>query len=176
MNSVNYKELPTIRGRLYVQSYGNFNIGINVKINSGRNFNIIGGDIRTNFIIERGASLTIGNNVGLSNSTFVCSKSIHIGDNVLIGGSCKFYDTDFHSLNFEDRMKPYLLGQKDNGIKNNSINIGEGAWIGGHCIILKGVTIGEKAIVGAGSVVTKNVPSHEVWGGNPARFIRSINE
>ena len=52
--------------------------------------------------------------------------------------------------------------------------IKDGAFIGAHCIILKGVSIGEKSVVGAGSVVTKSIPDGEIWAGNPAKFIRRI--
>ena len=100
--------------------------------------------------------------------------SIIIENNVLIGGSCKFYDTDFHSLDFDQRIRPYLYGEEDQKVRSKPIIIEDGVWIGGHCIILKGVTIGKRSIIGAGSVVSKNVPGNEIWGGNPARFIKKI--
>lgn len=53
-----------------------------------------------------------------------------------------------------------------------AVTIREGAFIGAHCVILKGVTIGKNAVVGAGSVVTKSIPDNEIWAGNPAKFIR----
>ncbi len=53
-------------------------------------------------------------------------------------------------------------------------NIEDNVFIGANCIILKGVKIGDRSIIGAGSVVTKNVPSDQIWAGNPAKFIREI--
>lgn len=165
-----------LSGRLLIKNRGIILIGENVRINSGKKYNIIGGDVYTNLLVGLGACLRIGDNVGISNSTIVCHNAIDIEDDVLIGGGCKIYDTDFHSLKFDQRVKPFfrLNKQSDDGVKTSPIKISKGAWIGGHCIILKGVTIGEESIIGAGSVVTKSVPKHEVWAGNPARFIKSI--
>jgi len=175
-NGVEYISFPTIKGRVRILNLGIIVFGKNVKINSGRNYNIIGGDIRTNIIVYKDAKFEIGDNVGLSNSTFVCSRSIIIQDDVLIGGGCKFYDTDFHSLDFENRMKPYKYGLVDQGVSSKGILIKQGAWIGGHCIVLKGVTIGRNSILGAGSVLSRDIPDNEVWGGNPASFIRKLEK
>lgn len=60
------------------------------------------------------------------------------------------------------------------GGATSPVVIKDGVFIGAHCIILKGVTIGEKSIIGAGSVVTKSIPDGEIWAGNPAKFIRRI--
>ena len=80
----------------------------------------------------------------------------------------KIWDTDFHSLDYEDRIN------EDRYIKSKPIRVCEGAFIGACSIILKGVTIGRHSIIGAGSVVTKDVPDGEIWAGNPAQFIRRI--
>ncbi|WP_163712906.1 acyltransferase [Mangrovibacterium lignilyticum] len=163
-----------IVGILKLSNHGRLVIGNNFKANSGKNANPIGGDIILRMIVGKDAQLIIGDNVGISNSTIVCSTSIKIEDKVLIGGGCKFYDTDFHSLSYENRIGQYTKGIKDQYVLTAPIHIKEGAWIGGHCIVLKGVTIGKKSIIGAGSVVTKNIPDNEIWGGNPAQFIRKV--
>lgn len=62
----------------------------------------------------------------------------------------------------------------DPGIKSKPILIKEGAFIGAHAIVLKGVTIGKYSVIGAGSVITKDIPDNEVWAGNPARFIKKL--
>lgn len=174
INTINLKRKKVIYGKnLKIQGipyfYGDVKLGDNCIINSGKKFNMIGGDSCTLFRTHNNAKIIIGNNVGISNSTFVASKDINIEDDVLIGGSCKFYTTDFHSLQYEHRMLVV-----DTDIKIKSIHIKRGAFIGAHSIILKGVTIGEKSIVGAGSVVTKSISDGEIWGGNPAKFIRTI--
>ena len=173
---ISYKNIPKIKGQLLLKCEGILKIGQKIKINSGPSVNIIGGDIKTNIIISSNASLIIGNNVGISNSTIICRKSIVIESDVLIGGSCKIYDTDFHSLTYSKRIFSINNNIKDVDAKTAPVVIKKGAWIGGHAIVLKGVTIGENSIVGAGSVVTKNIPDNEVWAGNPARFIRKLNE
>lgn len=156
-----------INGRIYV--LGDVEIGDNVSINSGYKYNPIGGQERTSFITHGGGSILIGNNVGISNSAIVSMEKIVIEDDVKIGGSCKVYDSDFHSLNYEQRMEC-----PDMHIKTAPVIIKKGAFIGAHSIILKGVIIGEKSVIGAGSVVTKNVPDGELWAGNPAKYIRRI--
>lgn len=164
------KEIKNIHGIPYIYSKGIFCIADDIIINSKYSMNPIGGQEYCTFIVNKNAKLTIDSGARISNSTFVCWKHIYIGRNVYIGGDCKIYDTDFHSLQFDERIKKI-----DNDIKCKGVFIEKGAFIGSGSIILKGVTIGEKSIIGAGSVVTKSVPSDEIWGGNPAKFIRKIN-
>lgn len=149
---------------------GKITIGENTKINSGKQFNQIGGDTRTVIRTINSGIICIGDNVGISNSALVARNSIMIDDDVRIGGSCKIYDNDFHSLRYEYRLKPI-----DDDIKSSPIHIKRGAFICAETIILKGVTIGEMSVVGAGSVVTHDIPDYEIWAGNPARFVRKIN-
>lgn len=145
--------------------------GSNLTIRSSWKSNPAGGARTcTQIRLEPGSKLIIGNNVGISNASIFCSTSITIEDNVLIGVNCSITDSDHHSVMYEDRI---INGNKN--IRSAPVVIKEGAWIGGHCIILKGVTIGCRSVIGAGSVVTKSVPDNEVWAGNPARFIRKIN-
>jgi acetyltransferase-like isoleucine patch superfamily enzyme len=110
--------------------------------------------------------VTIGDDCGLSNTTIVCKEEVSILEGTLIGGGCKIYDMDFHQLRPDDRL--YNRGE----IPSAPIRIGPRAFVGGHCIILKGVTIGEGAVIGAGSVVTRDVPPFEIWAGVPAKRIR----
>lgn len=156
-----------IRGKIFITN--NVELGNNVKINSGKNKNVIGGQTKTHLVSMCNGSIKIGNNVRISNSTLVSRESIIVEDNVMIGGSCKIYDTDFHSINYESRIKI-----PDVNIKSKRVIIKEGAFIGAHSIILKGVTIGKHSVIGAGSVVTRDVPDNEVWAGNPAKFIKKI--
>ena len=79
------------------------------------------------------------------------------------------YDTDMHSVEFE-----YRVQTPDIHVKTAPVIIKEGAWIGGHSIVLKGVIIGEKSVIGAGSVVTRDIPDSELWAGNPAKFIKKL--
>lgn len=159
-----------IRGRLKIVGSGTIRLGDNLKINSGANYNIIGGDTRTVFSVAPNAVFTIGNNTGISNATFICKEQITIGNFVKIGGDTKVYDTDFHALDATLRSNAKTdIGQ------TKPVNIRDHAFIGAGSIVLKGVTVGEQAIVGAGSVVTKSIPEKQIWGGNPAKFIREID-
>jgi acetyltransferase-like isoleucine patch superfamily enzyme len=144
---------------------------------------IVGDDclICGNISIESSnAEVVIGNNVFIGpNTSIVCSNSIHIESDILISSDCLIQDSDNHSIDFEIRKKD-LADWKKNFHDWSlhpciPIKICHGAWIGTRVIILKGVTIGEKAVVGAGSVVTKNVDPKTIVAGNPAKFIKSIN-
>jgi len=168
-NHIESKGKVIVRGIPYIKNKGSFKIGENVIINSMMHANPIGGDRRSIFIVKPNAELIIDDNVGISNSAIVCWKKIYIGKNVMIGGGCKIYDTDFHSLILEKRLAP-----NDSEIKTSPIEIQSGAFIGAHSIILKGVTIGKNSVIGAGSVVTRNIPPNEIWAGNPVKFIRKL--
>ena len=128
----------------------------------------IGGDTKTILYTRNNGKINIGNFAGLSNTSIVSESSVTIGEWTNIGGGTKIYDTDFHSID------PDVRYNGDTDIKAKPVKIGSRVFIGGHSIILKGVTIGEGAVIGAGSVVSKNVPENEIWAGNPARFIRNI--
>lgn len=167
--NINMRDIYKIRGRLNIKGKGEINIGKDVIINSAAYLNTIGGEKATTFCVQVNGVLNIGDNTKISNSTIVCFEKVDIGENVFIGGDCRIYDTDFHSLNFINRISDY-----DDDIKVSSIIIKSGAFIGASSIILKGVIIGENSVIGAGSVVRKKVPDNEVWAGNPARFIKKL--
>ena len=141
-------------------------------MNSGMLYNPIGRNQRCLLSVGSNAKLIIGDNVGISSSAIICQKNIEIGNNVRIGGNTIIYDTDFHSLNYKERT---ALPEKTNNIRRKPIYIGDNVFIGGHSIILKGVTIGKNSIIAASSVVSKDIPENEIWGGNPAVFLKKIN-
>lgn len=155
-------------GHLYVYGVGTINIGDNVTINSSIDANPVSGSSYSSISME-GGTLTIGNGVGISNTSITCYSSINIEDMVAIGAGCMIADSDFHSLDVEERHMSC-----DPGVKSAPITIQYGAFIGARSIILKGVNIGRESVVAAGSVITKSIPDKEVWGGNPARFIRKL--
>lgn len=158
-----------ITGKIYCVSNSKQGIiiGNNVSINSCLKSNPIGGNERTILFAKGDGKISIGDNCGISNSVLFATKSIKICDNVLIGGNVKIYDTDFHWVDYNKRITEKCG-------KTAEVIIKEGSFIGAHSIILKGVTIGERAVIGAGSVVTKDIPSDELWAGNPAKFIRKL--
>ena len=122
------------------------------------------------FVTYNDGKIKIGNNVGISNSCLNAHILINIEDNVNIGGDCKIYDSDFHSIKYSNR-----INLPDKTYNSKQINIKSGAFIGAHSIILKGVTIGKRSVIGAGSVVTCDIPDNEIWAGNPIKFIKKID-
>ena len=116
--------------------------------------------------IERGTELTIGNdfyaNTGL---TLLDSGGITIGDNVLVGPNVNIY-TNNHPLDADERRTGVEIYQP--------VVIGNDVWIGGNATLCPGITIGDRAVIAAGAVVTKNVEADSLVGGNPARLIRRL--
>jgi acetyltransferase-like isoleucine patch superfamily enzyme len=169
-NGIDFKEFKT-NGvpKVFINITGKCTIDSNLRINNCLKANPIGRIGPCCFVVWRGACLRIGKNVGMTSTTIVCSRSIEIGDYVMIGGNVVIYDTDFHSLNYKDRQLSEDAGLN---VKSNPVVIKSNSFIGAHSTILKGVTIGENSIIGACSVVTKNIPDNEIWAGNPIRFIR----
>lgn len=110
--------------------------------------------------ITKNAKLTIGGGYLNYGSKIYCFNEINIGENVSISEGVVIRDSDNHEL------------VNTNHIKTKPINIANNVWIGINAIILKGVTIGEGAVVAAGAVVTKDVPPHTIVAGVPARVIR----
>lgn len=171
-NGVNYKNIYTTGVPFVMVAIGGkLKIGTNFKMNNGIKGNPIGCYDSCSFFVDKNAKLIIGNDVGISQTAIICHEKIIIEDQVKIGGGVKIYDTDFHSLNPNIRAS-----KEDTSFKKKSpVLIKKNAFIGAYSIILKGVTIGENSIVGAGSVVSKSIPDNEIWAGNPAKFIKSIN-
>jgi acetyltransferase-like isoleucine patch superfamily enzyme len=119
---------------------------------------------------QPGARLLIGNHVGLAGVILICSKEIVIDDYVKLGIGVKVYDTDFHPIDAFSR-RAHDVAQ----IRCAGVHICEDAWIGAEAMILKGVTIGARAVVGARALVTGDVPPDTVVGGVPARVIRRLD-
>lgn len=168
---VNFSHFRT-GGRPYVMVArgGKMTMGRNFAMNNGIKHNPIGMPQPCTFFVDRGCTLTIGDNVGISQTALIAHADLTIGDNVKIGGGTCVYTSDFHSLD------AIIRASKDDQKYRVSkpVIIEHDAFIGARCLILKGVTIGAGSIIGAGSVVTRSVPAGEIWAGNPARFIRKI--
>lgn len=145
--------------------------------------------INGNFIFEKDSGkISIGDRVHIGNSTFISINEIKIGNDVTIAWDCLFYDHNSHSTKWAERMndteqeyqdvisgRNVIANKNWSVVKSAPIIICDKAWIGTGCKILKGVTIGEGAIVAAGSVVTKDVEPWTVVGGNPAVFLKKAD-
>lgn len=124
-------------------------------------------------VVKPNAVLRIGDYSGISNVSLHCENQIEIGSYVNIGAGTIIFDTNFHSIKWQHREDRLVDIQN---AQTAPVRIGNHVFIGARCIIGKGITIGEKSIVAAGSVVTKNIPPKEMWGGNPAKFIKPIED
>ena len=149
---------------------------------AGRNRLVIGpgSTLSANVSFERDAAeVIIGANTEIGASHIVCATRVEIGDDVLIAWGCTINDHNSHPIPWSQRkddIRERYFGRKDwSNVVSRPIKLGNKCWIGMHSIILKGVEVGEGAIVGAGSVVTSNVPPWTIVGGNPARVIREIS-
>lgn len=167
--SVNYTNTPKIIGKLILSNKGSINLGDNITFCSKHRANLAGIYKPCSIAVLKGATLLIKENTGLSGCSIFCSKNIEIGKNCIIGANTHIWDTDFHPLNKDDRK----TGNNEK-IKKESIRIGNDVFIGANCIILKGVTIGDNSIIGAGSVIRQSIPENQIWAGNPAVFIKII--
>lgn len=166
LSSISYGKGFRSCGTVLYRRYegGVMKIGKDVSINSHLVANPIGGQNKTVFCVTKGGKLIIGNRVGISNTAFYAAHEIIVEDDAVIGAGCKIYDTDFHST-----IAEYRLNGNTN-VMGMPVRIGRRSFIGGHSIILKGVSIGEQAVVAAGSVVTKSVPANEIWGGQSCQI------
>lgn len=154
------------------QSLQNVRLGKDVKIYNFVNaYGCSIGDgtkVGTFVEIQRGA--TIGKNCKISSHTFIC-EGVHIADDVFIGHNVTFINDKYPQATNDDGSL-----QTEDDWHCIETHVEEGASIGSSVTILCGVRIGKKAIVGAGSVVTRDVPNNAVVAGNPARLMKYANQ
>lgn len=161
-----------IHGKLFIKLFptAKCEIGNNFYFSSGWNINALCTNKQGTLYAIDNAEIIIGNNVGMSSTVIWAHDKIEIKNNVKIGGNCIIIDTDSHSLDYVKRRD----SNTDWGVAK-AILIEDDVLLGANTIVLKGVTIGARTVVGAGSVVTKSLPSDCIACGNPAKVIRYIN-
>ena len=123
------------------------------------------------------SKITIGNGTGMSSACLWANSSITIGNHVKIGGDCILLDSDAHSLDYHMRRVEERIATPKymSAVKTAPIVIEDDVLIGTRCIILKGVTIGARSVIGSGSVVTKSIPPDCIAAGNPCKVVKSID-
>jgi acetyltransferase-like isoleucine patch superfamily enzyme len=149
--------IPRVFGRLpQIRNKGTLTIGSGLQLRGQR--------FRVGIAVERGGTLTIGQHVFLNQGVSIAARTtITIGDFTKIADLVTIQDTNYH------RVSP------DEPVVSAPITIGRNVWLGRLSIISPGVTIGDNAVVAAGSVVTKDVSPNTVVAGTPAKLLRSFS-
>src|SRR5690242_4859795 len=155
----------TVKEEDFVCLGTNVNLGANVKLSKFINLYgcSVGDNTKIGAFVEIQKNATVGKNCKISSHSFVC-EGVTIEDNVFIGHGVMFINDSYPRATTEDGA---IQTEKDWKVETTLIK--KGASIGSGCAILSKVTIGENAIIGAGSVVTKDVPANAIVAGNPAR-------
>lgn len=181
MNDIEYGTGLQVHNVVYLTKHPKacMKIGCNVTVTSGEAFNPLCRNIRASFCLERSTSLIeIGDDTGMSSPCIWAKERISIGNRVKIGGDCILMDSDAHNLDYRVRGSRERIGKMSKDVltaKTAPIIIGDDVLIGTRCIILKGVSIGDRSIIAAGSIVTKSIPADCIAGGNPCRVIRMLD-
>ena len=171
IRGVQIKAPITLVGQPICSRYpGSFiSLGSGVTLDSAIRSNRLGGFspcvVRT---VTPTARIQLGDHVGLSNSVIVAGNSIEIGEHTILGSGVMILDNDFHA------MGTGFSWVSECSKNSKPIKIVRGCFIGSRSMILKGVTLGDRAIIGAGAVVTKDVPAYSMAAGNPARIVRTF--
>lgn len=168
-----------VYNKLYVTGKrGRITIGNDFTFTSGDGINPIArnlcGCIHTN---HSNSIIIIGHHVGISSACIRIKEKLTIGNHVKIGANCTIMDTDVHQLDYRARRGEKVTNINDVStiVQSAPVTIEDDVWIGASCIVMKGVTIGARSIIGAGSIVTKSIPSDCIAAGNPCRVIKKIN-
>jgi acetyltransferase-like isoleucine patch superfamily enzyme len=156
-----YRNLRT--NKFYIKRGADFQVGLNAKVNFGYRVKF-GQDVTAHFM----GNVKLGNHLYFNRSCYLAvHHSLTIGDNCMFGEMVSIHDEDHV---FGPGEIPY--GRR--GYSTAPIVIGNNVWVGAKATILKGVTIGDNAIIAANAVVTKDVPANAIVGGIPAKLIRYI--
>jgi acetyltransferase-like isoleucine patch superfamily enzyme len=114
-------------------------------------------------------SIVVGDNVQLNGTAIASRKRVEIGAGSLVAPNCIIVDSDFHVI-----WPPESRGHSDSTKEDQAVKIGNNVWLGLNVVVLKGVTIGDNTIIGAGSVVSGDIPANVIAAGAPARVVREL--
>ena len=150
--------LTRLRGGVIVENSGTLVVGRRVKLN--------GRPVPIELVALAGARLSIGDGTSINRGVSICAQqSVSIGRDCGIGNDCLIFDTDFHALGDVS---------DDEAANASPVTIGDRVWLASRSVVLKGVTIGDGAVICAGSVVATSVAPYTMVGGVPARVIRKL--
>ena len=161
----NVKYGKNIRGnRIYIKNEGSIALGDNVSLNSYPGGELYKTGLQT---YCKKAKIFIGSNCNLNGTMIHCREHVKIGDYCMFGPGTVLCDNDSHRNSID-------IAARRKAPESDPIVIQKNVWIGMNSLILKGVTIGENAIIAAHTVVTKNVPRNTLVGGNPVRILKEL--
>ena len=144
-------------------------IGSHCSFRSDKGSNLIGLNRKcfiSTFVDD--AIIEIGDNSGFSGTVIGAAKSIIIGNNVLSGANVLITDFDWHPIDPEKR-------HTSKGVHSAPIVIEDNVWLGINAVVLKGVTIGKNTVIGANSLVVKDIPANVIAAGNPCKVIKKLD-
>ena len=171
MNRVKFGRGVKVYGVPRIENRGKITLGNNMRLNSAKctynSGNMEGGVLlRT----SRTGSITVGDEVYLNGTSIISEESVTLGNRIMIGANTVIMDTNTHNVPYKDRLKRW------DKILRKPVVIEDDVWIGANCFIMKGVRIGKGSIIGAGSVVVGSVEESSIYAGNPAVFVKKIDE
>ena len=158
VHTFRYRKRFACLGRLHIAGRAGLKILGSGRIYAG-NLSISASYFPTVIYIGPGAELKMGNDVFLNQGVGIgCASQVTIEDETMVSEMTTILDTDWHGIDGDEaKVEPVFIGKH--------------VWIGFKCAILKGVSIGNYSIIGAGSVVTHSVPAHAIVAGNPAKQV-----
>ena len=156
--------LPYIEGAEFIEIGENFFCGKDVRLEAWSHY----------YDQSFSPRIIIGNNVSFTDRCYIsCIDSVTIGDNVLLGREVFITDNSHGKTDLDVLYTPPVYRKLES---KGSVRIGNNVWIGRQATILSGVSIGEVAVIGANSLVNKNIPAYSVAVGSPAEVIKRLNE
>jgi len=145
-----------VRGRVFVENHGEMLIGERVRIDGRMN--------PVEIVAWKGSRLSIGDGTFLNYGTSLSAhEEVSIGHDCLIGNYVTIMDNDYHDVSDRNSLGP-----------SSPIRIGNGVWIGIRSVVLRGVNIGDRSVIGAGSVVVSDIPPNSIAVGVPAKVVRTL--
>jgi len=164
-----------IWGRYFITMFDPAHSSINI----GKNLHMVSVSKRSSmtvyspssFTTFSKASIVIGDNVGMNGTIIASKKEIKIGNDCMFAPNVVLMDSDFHII-----WPPHKRFYSNTAKYDKAVVIGNNVWVGMNSIILKGVTIGENSVIGAGSVVSTDIPENVIAAGNPAKIVCSIGK
>lgn len=163
-----YPRARLVRRPFYLRGAGRISLGKKLTTGVGVRLETVGGE---------GVCLIIGNYVQLNDAVHIGAlERVEIGDHTLIASRVFISDHNHGTYNVQNARSYPEIPPIDRPLISNPVRIGCNVWIGEQVCILPGVTIGDGSIIGAGSIVTKDVPARSIVVGNPAKVIRMFDE